>query len=87
MEVRYTEGPDALDVPLPEGGEQRVERGEWVDLPRELVVGDGGLLRQGWESRAAKKAAQTRKAADDAADQVEEPPTEDTAPAVEGSES
>lgn len=55
MEVRYTDGPDAVDVPLPDGGEVRVARGAWADLPRELVQGDGGLVAQGWESRSAKK--------------------------------
>lgn len=70
MEVRYTDGPDALIVMPVDHPPIEAHRGEWVDVPAEVAgrraKGDdlgSGLLAQGWELRSAQKAARTRKRA------------------------
>lgn len=85
MKVRYTIGPEQLEVAPAGHAPFSAKRGKWVEAPPEVVgrrpSGDGdlgeGLLAQFegdqpiWELEAVKKAQRTR-AANEAADSGEE---------------
>lgn len=60
MRIRYTEGPDELNVAPPGQTGFAAQRGEWVDVEDAAVA--KSLVAQGWEQESTKaRSAKTEK--------------------------
>jgi hypothetical protein len=80
MEVRPPKDRGRQEVEPADSEPFEAEYPDWVDVPRDVAL---SLIAQGWENRAAKKAAKTRAENEQAAEPA--PDADDTASSGEES--